>query len=74
MGGGGLDCGIGVREGKGFACQPGPKLVHKPRTCRIAGLAKDNVECGVVEIGEVRGEEAFDMLSRARSKKGLGQH
>ncbi len=35
---------------------PGGPLVHEPGAERVAGLAEDEVEGGVVEVGEVGGE------------------
>src|SRR5665213_1648519 len=44
----------GQREGGAFV--PGWPLVHEPGAGWVAGLAEDDIESGVIEIGEVGGE------------------
>ena len=53
-------CGVGGcgREGHGEGgfVVPGGPLIEEPRAGRAAGLAEDDVECGVIEVGEVGGK------------------
>ena len=56
MGGGGLDGSGGERKLVGGVVQPCGELVHVPRADGVSGLAEDEVEGGVVEVGEVCGE------------------
>ena len=56
MGGGLRDGGVGEGEGEGGAVVPGGELVEEPGAGGVAGLAEDEVEGAVVEVGEVGGE------------------
>ena len=53
---GGVYGGVGEGQGEGGAFVPGGPLVHEPGAGGVAGLAEDEVEGGVVEVGEVGGE------------------
>ena len=54
--GGGVYCWFGEGQGIGGAFVPGGPLVEEPGAGGVGGLAEDEIECGVVEVGEVGGE------------------
>ncbi len=56
MGGGGVYGGVGEGQGEGGALVPGGPLVHEPGAEGVGGLAEDEVEGAVVQVGEVGGE------------------
>ena len=56
VGGGGVYGGVGEGQGEGGAVIPGGPLVHEPGAEGVGGLAEDQVEGAVVEVGQVGGE------------------
>ena len=56
MGSGGVGGGFGEGQGGGCVVVPGWPLVEEPGAGGVAGLAQDQVEGGLVEVGEVGGE------------------
>ena len=56
MGDGGVDGGVSEGHGKRGAVIPDGPLVHEPGAGGVAGLAEDDVQGAVVEVGEVGGE------------------
>ena len=56
MGGGSVYGGVREGQGEGGAVIPGGPLVHEPGAEGVGGLAEDEVEGAVVEVGQVGGE------------------
>ena len=56
MGRGGVDGGVGEGHGERGAVVPDGPLAHEPGAGGVSGLAEDDVEGAVVEVGEVGGE------------------
>ena len=79
MGGGGQHGRFAEWQWEGGACIPVGPVVFVVGAQRIAGLADDQIQCGVVEIGEVNREpfrwaKAAGHLLDGAVIAGFGQH
>jgi len=70
MGCSGVDCGTGDGQEERSAFVPSGPLIHEPRAGGVAGLAENDVQGGVVKVGEIgretlgRAEAAAYLLDR----------